>query len=350
MFTSLILSISAWAATSICSFNIQFLGLYKNRDNDGLAELLRAQGCSIVVVQELVAPPSDEFLALNPLFSFPENPAFSTDGLRFSYPLREGKNTPIRESLSSTAFFSAMRNVGFGGFMLSEEDTGPKKNRNNGSASEWWVSFFDPEVVEPAEDLPHGFLEEKLVSNSHFDRVPYAFPFRFRKTGFDFVAISVHMRPNNSVADREKRQIEFFEIENWVRNMSQDRVSRERDYLVMGDTNIQSKSELDAIMRDSQAFISLNSQAKSTNTAVASPKPYDQVFLNPKFTTDQEVSSVDNFEVISLSDQMANRWKKRYPEAQYPGDAKHYQHDRFRTEYSDHNPIRFSVHAESDDD
>jgi len=42
---------------TICSFNIQFLGSFKKRDNTALADILK--GYDIVVVQELVAPPVD---------------------------------------------------------------------------------------------------------------------------------------------------------------------------------------------------------------------------------------------------------------------------------------------------
>ena len=39
----------------ICSFNIQFLGNFKNKDNATLSEILKPY--DIVVIQELVAPP-----------------------------------------------------------------------------------------------------------------------------------------------------------------------------------------------------------------------------------------------------------------------------------------------------
>lgn len=40
---------------SICSFNIQFLGNFKNKDNVTLSKILKP--FDIVVIQELVAPP-----------------------------------------------------------------------------------------------------------------------------------------------------------------------------------------------------------------------------------------------------------------------------------------------------
>ena len=51
-----LLGCNANAATlDICSFNIQFLGHFKNRDDEALAALVK--DFDIVVVQELVAPP-----------------------------------------------------------------------------------------------------------------------------------------------------------------------------------------------------------------------------------------------------------------------------------------------------
>jgi hypothetical protein len=94
---------------SICSFNIQFLGNSKVRDNVGLAEILKDY--DLVVVQELLAPPYAG--------TFPNGEAFK--------PKPETRD-----------FFDAMTNRGFTN-VFSEEDTGPgTKNHLNSSATEWW--------------------------------------------------------------------------------------------------------------------------------------------------------------------------------------------------------------------
>ena len=42
------------------------------------------------------------------------------------------------------------------------EDTGTgEKNHKNGSATEWWVAFYNPDNVQVADDLPGGFAELK---------------------------------------------------------------------------------------------------------------------------------------------------------------------------------------------
>src|ERR1044071_9304719 len=93
----------------VCSFNIQFLGSSKKRDNAALATILKDY--DIVVVQELIAPPFDGL--------FP-------DGTKYK---------PDREA---AAFFQEMTKVGFT-YAMSGEDTGSgPKNHINSSATEWW--------------------------------------------------------------------------------------------------------------------------------------------------------------------------------------------------------------------
>ena len=149
---------------TVCSFNIQFLGNFKDRDNAALAAILRDD--DIVVVQELVAPPYPG--------TFPDGTAFTPD--------------PEAE-----AFFAEMEALGFA-YVLSEEDTGRgETNHSNSSATEWWVAFYDPDTVQEDPDLARGFLATDRTRNPDFDRVPYAFPFQAVQGGLDFVLISVHL-------------------------------------------------------------------------------------------------------------------------------------------------------------
>ena len=153
----------------ICSFNIQFLGHFKNRDNVALASILREY--DIVVVQELVAPPYS--------MTFPDG-------------------TGGRADAEARAFFDAMICNGFS-YQMSEEDTGPgERNHTNTTATEWWVAFYKPDRVLAAPDLPSGFLAEDRSANPSYARVPYAFAFRSMDTDADFVLISVHLDPDSS--------------------------------------------------------------------------------------------------------------------------------------------------------
>jgi len=154
---------AAQGTLSLCSFNIQFLGSSKERDNEALANLLKPY--DVVVVQELVAPPYPG--------TFPNGEAFRPDP-------------------ESKRFFDAMRALGFD-YVLSEEDTGTGDTiHSNGTNTEWFVAFFRASKVGRARDLPSGFLAEDRSNNDDYERVPYAFAFRTGGKTLDFVLISVH--------------------------------------------------------------------------------------------------------------------------------------------------------------
>ena len=49
--------VELYGELKICSFNIQFLGHFKSRDNETLGNILSQY--DLVVIQEMVAPPVD---------------------------------------------------------------------------------------------------------------------------------------------------------------------------------------------------------------------------------------------------------------------------------------------------
>lgn len=335
---------------TVCSFNIQFLGSFANRDNEGLARLTQSEKCDIVVIQELNAAPAESFLDKNyfPFQSFPDSTG------RKAYPMSELlPPKPITPSPKSTVFFQAMAKAGFKSFILSPENTGPQINRVNSSAAEWWVTFYKKSRVNVATDLPHGFLSDALIGEREFERTPYAFPFRTKEGNFDFVLISVHLMPGDGPKQRARRAEELKGIYNWVDQNSEI----ERDYIILGDMNIEDKKELDVAQMD---WLSLNDACVPTNTNPKpdSAKPYDHVMINPYWTTEYEIPSQDNFTVVDLRHKMAKRWAKLHPGEPYPGGTKldepgnieGYVHDRFRTEYSDHHLVKFKITVPRFDD
>jgi len=291
-------------ALNICSFNIQFLGSSSKRDNAAIADLVK--GYDIVVVQELVAAP-----ATTPT---------------------QGPGSRQRSAI----FFREMALRGFS-YVISESDTGVRGPLPNyGSATEWFVTFYKPGMVSPVTDIPHGFIGQPLAANPKFDRVPFAFAFRSKNRNADFVLISVHLNPDIPA----RRAVEFKGIADWI--AQQKALSPERDYIVLGDTNLQNLAELHA---DTPAnFISLNEACVATNTNVNGPKPYDHVLLNP--TDSGEVDRVYGFKVVNLVDAMRSRWAG--PGA-YPGGPP-YDHNKFRAYYSDHNPVAFRILVPARDD
>ena len=288
---------------AVCSFNIQFLGNSARRDNATLAELLKPY--DIVVVQELIAAPA------------------------------EGPNDQPESRQRAAAFFREMAARGFE-HVLSESDTGKNGPLNNYStATEWWVTFYKPASVAPATDIPHGFISTPLAKNPDYDRVPYAFAFRTPDHHCDFVLISVHLNPD----DASRRAHELGAIGSWV--AGEEARQAEKDFVILGDTNIQNPAELQA---DTPAnFISLNAACVPTNVNPSGPKPYDQVMFDPRYTT--EIDRNFGFKVVNLIEAMRSTWHGPDP---YPGDP--FQQNVFRFYYSDHNPVVFHIQVPAADD
>jgi len=288
---------------SVCSFNIQWLGQSAKRDNAALADLLAPY--DIVVIQELIAAPATS-----------------------------GSDSGARQRAAD--FFKEMGRRGFA-FHLSG-DTGPKGPLGSStSKTEWWVTFFRPEKVEPAAGLPQGFVSMPLAKNPDYDRVPYALPLRTTDGRFDCVLLSVHLNPDKA---RTHRAHELKALGSWI--AAESARQAEKDFIVLGDTNIQGQNELRAVIPS--GMVSLNADCVGTNVSPKSPKPYAQVFFNPTYST--EIDRGYGFHVINLIEEMRRHWTSSAP---YPGDP--YQPNVFRYFYSDHNPVVFRIKVpEKDDD
>lgn len=294
---------------TICSFNIQFLGHFKKKEDKSLANILKDY--DIVVVQELVAPPIAG--------TYPDGEAFTAD-------------------TESAEFFEAMEELGFA-YKLSEEDTGTNDEIHMiTSATEWWVAFYKPDSVKYATDIPSGFLAEDRSNHDDYERVPYAFAFRTPERKVDFVLISVHLQPGASSSDKRRRQHELTAIANWIASNN----DKENDFIILGDMNIEDATELASATPS--GYLSLNDECRPTNTNLNSPKPYDHVMYNTTFTT--EIDSEFDIEVINLIEAMEDSWTST--EDEYPGDP--YDHNQFRQYYSDHHPVVFRIKVPGQDD
>lgn len=291
----------------VASFNIQFLGQSPKRDNAALVGVLRDY--DLVFVQEVIAPPYAG--------------AFS-DG------------APFRPEPRVRAFFDLMNAAGFA-YVMSAEDTGPGlRNHLNSSATEWFVAFYKPGRIEPAADLANGFIASDLTQNPDYDRVPHAFGFRAGSE--DLVFISVHLRPGAGPRNRARRAHELHSIWAWISERSGG--GSERDYVILGDMNIENCAELDAVLP--QNAVSLNAGCLATNTNVRRPRPYDHVMFRPQFTG-REIPG--GLRIIDLVSALRLTWQGP---GRYPGDP--YNHDRFRAAYSDHDPISFAIEVDGADD
>lgn len=290
----------------VASFNIQFLGQFRSRMDGALADLLEPY--DVVIVQELVAPPHKGL--------FPDA-------------------TSYRPDPEAARFFAEMEARGFD-YHLSEEDTGTGNQRHvNSSATEWFVVFYRRDVARLALDLPGGFLGEDRYDHPDFERVPYAFGIRLGSE--DLVFISVHLQPGGGGAQRARRAQELSAIFNWIGSQP----GAERDYVIVGDMNIEDCDELASVMP--AGFASLNRGCLPTNANPRGPKPYDQVMFSLADTT-AELGT--RFDVIDLVAAMRSSWDP--DDGPYPGDP--YVHDDFRQVYSDHHPISFEILIDGVDD
>lgn len=293
----------------ICSFNIQFLGHFKERKNDILAEILKDY--DIVVVQEMVAPPLDG--------KYPDGTAYKKD-------------------LESAQFVEEMTKKGFS-YWLSAEDTGPTKNHTPTTASEWWIAFYKPQTVEPDSARCYGFISQPLVNNPDFERVPYAFPFRTKDKKSNFTLVSVHLQPGNGSEDRLRRKGELTELFKW----STSQWESNKDFLVIGDCNIYDQNEMSPFQ--STGVKGLNTDYSSTNTkmyeSASKGEPYDHVF---HFGASTEDIISNSFQIIDLMAVL----RSFQSVISFPLEP--YVHDTFRTAFSDHVPISFKLVSGKDTD
>ncbi len=226
-------------------------------------------------------------------------------------------------------FFDTMTERGFN-YVLSEEDTGPGEDiHKKTSATEWWVAFYNDEKVDYATDLPNGFIADDRSKNNHYDRVPYAFPFRSNNNPeIDFILISVHLAPGASA--NNKREEELFGIAEWIDINDEN----EKDFILLGDMRIEDSEELQAITPE--GFVSLYDECIRTNILLNKKpgngaKTYDHIMYRSGFTSDEADEEL-GMVVLDIIDVMEGSWELEDP---YPVEP--YDNNLFKQFYSDHN-------------
>jgi endonuclease/exonuclease/phosphatase family metal-dependent hydrolase len=286
-----------------CSFNIKFLGQGNKKQYQPLADLLKDY--DLVLVQELVSAPMD---MLYPGYRLPGTP-------------------------QARAFFNLMEDHRFA-YALSQAKTGPTTNTTNGSASEYFVAFYKPDVLR--YDLAaSGFVTQPLVANPVFDRVPWTFHFTTRDGTLDFAATDVHLAADAGAA--QQRRIELRAIADHVSG------APERDQLILGDMNMQDCDELrDALP---SGYRSLNAACLATNVG-RTGKPFDHLLYRPQYTAPD--IDPDHFVPLDLVGLMRSTWDAT--DEPYPGDGT-FNVATYGAYYSDHKPVEFRmVYGVRDDD
>jgi hypothetical protein len=314
VFLLILLAVSVGAAAleslTVCSFDINDLGSYLEKDVRALAHVLA--NYDVVVIQGIVAPPYAG--------AFPNG-------------------DPYRPDARVTEFFDEMTLRWGYAYVLSEEDTGKRLvNRSNEPWTEWFVVFYDPAKLEPAEGMFQGFLADDVTANPTFDRVPYAFSLRHLATGFDFVLVSVHLHEGTAEVDRGKRAEELEAIAAWI----DGRTTEETEYIVLGSMNFTDCAEILTCAPSECRFLNptYSGECLATDATLAPSRPYDGVL----FTQRVEVDYVFGLRVIDLVAGLAAVWN---PFGE-PIEAA-YRDLGFVRRISDHNPIVFKFQLASGD-
>lgn len=280
-----------------CSFNIQFLGSYSNRDSGFLADTVK--NCDLVAVQELIGSPRSGIILGDQ----------NQDGL---VDENDSKVQPKRVSKldpDAKAFFDAMEQRQFE-YILSNTKTGKGSLEGAGNSAEFTVIFYKAEKFEVHSKLASKFIHPKIFENDIFDRVPYVIYLKSKVGGkADLGVLSVHLHfltkkngiesdftnlknnlngpghnalkgtdeiskiaaivnKANSFADAAKNGVtqkkfdqlqRFLELNTISAFIDQEiKSSKEMDWLVIGDMNISSKEEIQSILRHLDHLRSLN--------------------------------------------------------------------------------------------
>ena len=281
------------------SFNIKWLGHYKDKENVQLAQFLAPY--DLIAVQELVDPPFE---------------GVYEDGIAY---------VQDQESLQ---FFKAMEQEGFS-YWISNGDSGKEKNHIVGPTDEWSVVFYKATKLIPDSSRFYGFVDTPLVLNPVFDRVPYVFPFCSVDRKSTFSVVNLHLTQGAGAAAIQQRQKQFQHLMTWVKSQKE----RNQDFLLMGDCNVYRSEELFVVHQ--HGYKSLNSALKPTTTTQYSSgkgNPFDHCFYGD--SSQYEIIG-DSFQVLDL-----RAWLLNQKAINMMGIAP-FKNGLFSYRYSDHLPIQF---------
>ncbi len=165
------------------------------------------------------------------------------------------------------------------------------------------------------------FRLQMTTSGGEWDRWATAVKFKFGNNRTDIVLIPVHMKANfrgNFSAQREREAEALMNAISSVRSHFND-----QDIVILGDTNILTRTEGAIAKFRNAGFVDLNNADRTTMAEGSAP--FDRAFI-PQNQPEFSIAAQDVFE----------------PE----GVAK----EEFRIKFSDHYMIRFVVRVMNDDD
>lgn len=157
-----------------------------------------------------------------------------------------------------------------------------------------------------------------------FNRLPVTACFRAKATGFDFRAITVHLKAGQKAQDEQKRRLEASLLHDWIAGLQQAS-AEDQDIVVLGDFNSTYGTDPQLALERGGSLQYLQ-PAAPTPTIMHFPEPIDQVAVAPGFDELGRTS----FTVHGGFDGM--------------------EKDAWRKTYSDHFPVTVTITAANDTD
>lgn len=184
--------------------------------------------------------------------------------------------------------------------------------------------LYDGNVVDIVGVEQLSQLPRELEGLPIFNRVPLTACFRVRATGFDFRAITVHLKAGQKAQDEQKRRLESATLHDWIAGLEKD-PKEDQDIVLLGDCN----STYGAAPQqefEKGGTLQYVLQPTATPTIQHFPEPIDQIATGPGFAELQRTTYVVHDDLGGLTKEA---WRKTY---------------------SDHYPVTIEINADHDTD
>ena len=177
-----------------------------------------------------------------------------------------------------------------------------------------------------AEEL--GGFPRKIDKIDVFHRVPVSAVFRDREQGFDFRAVTVHLKAGRGADNERKRGLEARQLAEWFDGLRRD-PKEDRDVLLLGDYNHTfGDGAMGELTRGGVLEVLDDANARKTPTILHFPEPIDHIALSPELRRGEYVKASS-----TVHDRLAQESREAW-----------------RAVYSDHLPVSATFRTAGDDD
>lgn len=184
--------------------------------------------------------------------------------------------------------------------------------------------LYDTSVLEllQAEELLQ--FPRELEGVPIFHRVPLTACFRVKATGFDFRAITVHLKAGRAAKDEQKRRLEATTLHEWLAGLQKD-AGEDQDIVLLGDFNCTYGAEPETILEQGGG-LQYSAMPTRPPTILHFADPIDQIVVG---------RGLDEAKAATFT---------------VHGDLGGLERDAWRKTYSDHFPVTIDLDAARDAD